>query len=99
MKDAAYWERVRLRATELGSDGCTAVTEFRKDCCFEHDIAYMTGADVNGIPVTRDHADAEFRRCMQSRSIFKAFSPVSWIRWFGVRVARPWVNYGPKVQA
>lgn len=96
MKDAAYWERVRFRAKELGSDGCTIVSEYCHDCCLEHDIAYRTGRDVDGQPVTRNHADAEFRRCIQSRSKLKKCSPVSWFRWAFVRIGRPFFHYGPK---
>lgn len=86
MKNALYWTRVQERAKELGSDGCTNVTELYHSCCLEHDIAYRTGMDVNGTVVSRRHADAEFRRCMQSRSPLGRISPISWIRWIGVRI-------------
>lgn len=81
-----HWERVRQRAAELNSDGCTWVADFFLDCCLEHDIAYRTGCDVDGNPTTRAETDARFRRCIQSRSKLGRFSPMSWWRWAGVRV-------------
>lgn len=84
--NAAYWKRVRERAADLGSDGCTGVSELYRDCCFEHDIAYRTGHTVLGRATTREEADRRFRQCIQSRSALGRFSPVSWVRWAGVRL-------------
>lgn len=81
-----YWESVRQSAAELGSDGCTKVSQMYQDCCFEHDIAYKTGATVDKAPVTRAEADAAFRRCMQQKSRLGRLSPMSWWRWIGVRL-------------
>jgi hypothetical protein len=86
MKDEAYWERVRAKAKELNSDGCTGVIDCYVDCCSEHDIAYETGCNVDGIPQTRAFTDAEFRKCIQSQSRFKMCSPMSYVRWLGVRL-------------
>lgn len=86
MKDEQYWNRVRKWATEAGSDGCTLVTQLYQDCCFEHDHAYRTGTDLAGNKVSRSEADATFRRCIQSRSKLGKFSPISWVRWIGVRI-------------
>lgn len=86
MKDKKYWQDVRRKAKELGSDGCSGVIDFYVDCCSEHDIAYETDADVYGHPMTRAEADADFRRCIQSKSPFGAFSPMSYWRWLGVRL-------------
>lgn len=58
----AYWRRVRARAKALGSDGCTAVSEWHQDCCFEHDIHCREGQTINGIAISREEADAVFRR-------------------------------------
>ena len=96
--DETYWERVRQRAAELGSDGCTLVTELYQDCCLEHDIAYRTGRDLDGHPITRAQADQRFRQCIQARSPLGRFSPLAWWRWAGVRLfgwlfwkgGRPW---------
>lgn len=84
--NAAYWEGVRARANELESDGCSVVTEAFQQCCFEHDIAYRTGARLDGTPITRREADARFRQCMQLRSRFGKVSPMAWWRWAGVRL-------------
>lgn len=83
-----YWVRVRQRAAELGTDGCTAALDVHLDCCLEHDIAYFTGRDVDGNPVTKAEADAAFRRCLQSKSRWGRFSPMSWWRWAAVA----WIN-------
>ena len=81
-----YWDRIRQRAEELHSDGCTGVPEFYHDCCLEHDIHCRTGETLDGTPITRKEADAQFRRCIQNRSMFGCFSPLSWWRWVGVRI-------------
>jgi hypothetical protein len=81
-----YWERVRERANDLESDGCSGVPDFHLDCCLEHDIAYRTGATVDGAPMTRAAADARLRRCIQSRSAAGVLSPMSWWRWLAVRL-------------
>lgn len=57
-----YWTRVRARATALGSDGCTAVSEWLQDCCYEHDVHCRTGMTLAGMPISRIEADAKFRR-------------------------------------
>lgn len=85
-KDAAYWEAVRRYAADHGSDGCTLVTQLYQDCCFEHDRAYSQHKDMWGDPITRGEADAEFRRCIQRRSFMGRFSPISYLRWFGLRI-------------
>lgn len=48
-----YWQRVRDRAAALGSDGCTAVSEWNRDCCLLHDVMCRTGMDMDGRAVTR----------------------------------------------
>lgn len=81
-----YWERVRLKAAELGADGCSGVPDFYKDCCDEHDIHYRTKHTLDGQPISRPEADVRFRECIQSRSGFGRLSPLSWWRWLGVRI-------------
>lgn len=78
-----YWERVRNEAGRLGSDGCSMALGTYVDCCYEHDIAYRTGATVDGVCLTKEEADARFRSCIQSHSIFGWYSPVAWVR-FGI---------------
>ena len=85
-KDDIYWARVRTKAKELNSDGCTGVIDFYLDCCLEHDIAYRTGATVDGKARTHRQADEDFRHCVQSRSYFGTFSPMAWWRWAGLRI-------------
>ena len=85
-RDLDYWARVRRAAKALDSDGCTGVPDIHLDCCYEHDIAYSTGCDVNLEPLTRRQADADFRRCLQARSWLGVFSPMAWWRWAAVRV-------------
>ena len=81
-----YWSEVRRLAKELGSDGCTGVSEMYRDCCYEHDIAYRTGADLYGEPMTREQADGQFCKCIQGRSPFGKLSPMALWRWAGVRL-------------
>ena len=85
IKDDAYWERVEKKAKELNSDGCTGVVDFHIRCCWEHDIAYVLGTTVDGVPQDKATTDAEFRRCIQSQSKFGVLSPMSWVRWLGVK--------------
>lgn len=87
-----YWNWVRVRAAELESDGCTGVPDFYADCCLEHDLAYRTGLDPRAsfvgrsIPISRAAADRRLRECIQARSKFGRFSPLSWTRWAGLRL-------------
>ena len=90
------WERVRAKAKELGSDGCTGVKDFHLDCCLLHDIYYRTGADLDGSPVSRREADAALRKCIQSRSALGKASPLAAIRWIGTRLLGGLRGYGPK---
>jgi hypothetical protein len=83
-----YWDLVRAKAKELNSDGCTVVADIYVDCCFEHDLAYRTGLTVYGDPITRKEADVRFRKCIQSHSKLGKFSPLSWVRYAGVRLGR-----------
>ena len=84
--EAERRERYRQRAQELGSDGCTGVRDWRVHCCYEHDVYYLTGADLDGQPVSRAEADRRFRHCIQKASPLGVWSPFAWWRWAGVRV-------------
>ena len=90
-----YWQRVRERAAELGSDGCSGVPDFYLDCCLEHDIHYRTGYRLDGTRLTREDADTQLRQCIQARSTFGRLSPMAWWRWAGVRLfgQRAWPNW------
>jgi hypothetical protein len=83
---SGYWERVRDKAGEIGSDGCTGAGAVFRDCCFEHDIHYRTGRTLDGQPITKAQADDRFRACMQARSVLGWWSPMAWIRWSAVRL-------------
>lgn len=81
-----YWERVRDKAAELGTDGCSKATGAYVDCCLEHDLAYRMGTTLDGTPLTKEEADKRFLSCMQSRSIFGWYSPMAWWRYAAVKV-------------
>lgn len=85
-KSSSYWKLVRKRAFELGTDGCTGVVDIYVDCCYEHDIHWRTGRTLDGDPISAKEMNARFRWCIQSRSRFGRWSPMSWVRWMGVTV-------------
>ena len=68
----------------LRSDGCTAVSEVYHDACVIHDLGYKLGIDPWGHPITKKDTDTNFRKCMQSKSVFGKLSPMSWWRWLAV---------------
>ena len=76
----------------IKSDGCSVVTETYHDCCIVHDLGYRVGIDCWGHPINREEADLAFRFCMQSKSRFGRFSPMSWWRYLAVRVFG-WKSY------
>lgn len=78
------WPAIRARAKELKSDGCTCVPDFFKDCCLLHDIYYRTHKDLDGNPITKEAADLELKKCIQSRSWFKRWSPMAQWRYWAV---------------
>lgn len=81
-----YRKRIEARAAELGTDGCTAVKDWNRVCCWHHDIMCRTGQDIDGNTVTREEADYLFWECNRLRSPFSLLSPRSWMRWAGVRI-------------
>jgi len=44
-KAAPYYDWIRAEAARLHSDGCTGVSEWHQECCFEHDLACLFGRD------------------------------------------------------
>ena len=80
-----YWQLVRDKADELGTDGCTMATGAYKDCCLRHDVEYRLGTTISGKPLTREEADKRFLSCMQSRSRLGWWAPLAWARYFAVR--------------
>lgn len=85
-RDERYLARVRECAKVIEADGCSGVPDFFKICCDAHDITYRTGADVDGEPRSQAEGDAELRQCIQARSRWGWFSPMSWWRWAVLRV-------------
>jgi hypothetical protein len=81
--DKGYWQRIAEWATG-NSDGCTGVKDIYVECCWEHDFHFRYGHTLDGDPITFKESNAQFRRCIQSRSKLGRFSPLSWIRWAGV---------------
>lgn len=70
----------------LKSDGCTLVSEVFHSACVVHDLGYKWGIDPWGKELSRREIDRNFRKQIQSMSKLGVFSPVSWVRWAGVRV-------------
>lgn len=97
-----YWNFCRSEAALLDTDGCSQVSGFHVECCFEHDIAYRYGKDPRDAylhfksgsldywkdakPITRGETDRRFRKCHQARSKFGKYSPMALYRWVGVRL-------------
>lgn len=95
-----YWEWVRSDAALIDTDGCSHVSGFSVEYCYEHDLAYFHAADPvdayrlwrHGVadywglakPITRREVDARFRRRHQANSKFGRWSPMALWRWFGV---------------
>lgn len=66
MRTMSYWDRVKALAWALKGDGCSKAPDlFYHSCCDEHDIAYRTGATVDGKRLTRKQADARFLACLK----------------------------------
>lgn len=72
--------------TALKSDGCTGVKDIYRACCIVHDLGCEHHIDPWGNSITRRETDANFRRCMQSKSPLGKYSPVAFFRWLGVRL-------------
>lgn len=39
----SYWKFIEDEAKRLGSDGCTGVSDWHRECCWEHDLACHYG--------------------------------------------------------
>ena len=70
----------------IRSDGCTKVPDYFLPECIKHDFYYRTHIGFDGKVLTRAEADRRFRLGIQKRSQFGVLSPVSWVRWAGVRL-------------
>lgn len=84
-KEKRYWEIVEDLADELGTDGCTGVTNAHRQCCLRHDIHYRTHKHIDRVtPITKKEADNMLFSCIISRSKLGYLSPMAWWRWFAV---------------
>lgn len=88
-------EDIKLIRWYIKTDGCTAVPDFYVDECIKHDFYYRTHVGFDGRLITRADADRNFRLGIQSKSILGVCSPVSWWRWFFVRLLakRAWEQH------
>lgn len=96
---AAYIKWVIEQAKLVGSDGCTVVADIYLPCCYEHDLGYHYGKDPRqafrygwdrAAFISRGEVDKRFRECIQAGSPVGKWSPVSYIRWLGVRIGGWW---------
>jgi hypothetical protein len=85
LENKIYWERLRRWAELYGSDGCTGVPEYYHESCVEHDYHYRYAKTMYGDDVSFEQANQRFRDAIQMRSRLRWFSPVSWVRWLGVK--------------
>lgn len=89
-----YWDSIVRKAIELHFDGCSCVTQAYQEPCFAHDLHYSTHKDLFDNPITKEQADLQFRKDIQIRAFLGYWSPMSWVRWFGVKVfgGNAWKN-------
>src|SRR5689334_7434831 len=41
--DDKYWKWIQEQASLIHSDGCTHAEEWKRQCCWQHDLAYYYG--------------------------------------------------------
>ena len=89
-----YWDKVRRRARQLHTDGCSGVPDFpwAKNACQEHDIHYRTHMTLAGDPITKRRADWVFARRIMKAAPLGVFSPTAWLYYAGVALfgGRAW---------
>ena len=101
-KKLLYWSWIKAEAKAINSDGCSWVSELYRPCCLQHDLSYYYAKlpesaysyyiqDVvdpweQATWASRLDADQGFKACIQKRSRIKKWSPLSWIRYAGVRL-------------
>ncbi len=98
----SYWRFIEKEAQKVGSDGCTGVSEWNRECCLEHDLAchyeknphsayefYVAGVRnfwVQAEEMTRRQADYQFGACNIAWSPTKVGKVRSFFRFIGVRI-------------
>lgn len=101
-----YVEWIKSEAQKINSDGCTAVSEWNKWCCFEHDLGchykkdprkafelYLYGlSDVWAMApeMSRREADKRFAKCNLSNARDLVGFVRTGIRYIGVRIGALW---------
>ena len=96
-----YWNFIRSEAALIQTDGCSHVSGFQVDFCYEHDLSFFHGKDPidayyrfrggaldpwkEAKPITFDEANKRFRNRHQANSKFGRLSPMAWWRWLGVQ--------------
>ena len=83
--DREYWSRVRDRALEINSDGCSGVPDWFVWTCYEHDVHYALHEMLSGLVIDFRTANYVLRVRIQQGSAFGRASPMSWWRWAGVK--------------
>ena len=94
-------EWIRKEAVGICSDKCTKSLDMYADCCRLHDLCYWYAKDpfkafelwqageVNywhlAPSINQAQADLILRNCIQSKSWFGRFSPMSWWRYWTLR--------------
>lgn len=95
-----YWEWVRSEAALIDSDGCSKVSGWHVECCWEHDLAFQYGRDPRDAYrryrhgaldpwrrarlITFEESNRRFRNCHVPRTKLGWLNPAVWWRWRGV---------------
>lgn len=95
--EKAFWRWIRVEAKRICSDGCSKVPDFYIECCWLHDLCYRLKVDpfrayalyTQGVAgywdlapeIDQRTADKYLRDCIQKRSWFGKWSPMSWWRY------------------
>ena len=101
-----YWDWIKVEAKRINSDGCSKVVDFRRECCYLHDLAYYYGRDpkdaykrylmndgqcwANADKINRGYADGLIKQCYHDKSPINGASPLVWTRWLGTRAGGWW---------
>jgi hypothetical protein len=96
-----YWDWIRSQADLIDTDGCSAVSGLKVECCLAHDVEYFYAKDsrhayqlwcegdyhcwAHAKPIEREEADRRFKVCHQTRSALGRWSVMAQWRWLGVR--------------
>lgn len=96
MKVQMYWTWVESEAALIDSDGCTGVSGFFRQCCWEHDLAFWYAKDprsayrlyLEGIanywdgadPIDFHPANDRFKKCHVQRTRWGNLSRL-WAWW------------------